>query len=109
MTTTKMTTTKKHNNSKNKHSSLRNPKTLKVGHITKTKQGKYLKVSKDHKYIPASKGEIACDRFFKRKVKKNIGEMKSRKNSRIKSPMQAIAIAYSQTRSKYPRCKKVKS
>jgi hypothetical protein len=94
---------------KSKYSNLRDPKTLKVGHITKTKQGKYLKVSKDHKYVAASKGEIACDSFFKSKVKRNIAEMKSRKNSRIKSSMQAVAIAYSQTRNKYPRCKKVKA
>ncbi len=94
---------------KSKYSNLRDPKTLKVGHISKTKQGKYVKVSKDHKYVAASKGEIACDRFFKSKVKRNIAEMKSRKNGRIRSPSQAIAIAYSQTRSKYPRCKKVRS
>jgi hypothetical protein len=88
---------------------LRNPKTLKVGHIAKTRQGKYLKVSKKHKYVTASKGEVACDRYFKRKIKRNIIEMKSKKRSFIKSPMQAVAIAYSQTRKKYPRCKKVKN
>ena len=87
---------------------LRNPATLKVGSVKKSEvTGKYYKVSKTHKWIPASKNEVLCDRYLKRKIKSNIKEYKSGKNPRIRTVGQAIAISYSQTRKAKPRCRKV--
>lgn len=89
---------------------LRNPTTLKVGAVKKSNiTGKYYKVSKTHKWVPASKNEVLCDRYLKRKIKSNIKEYKSGKNPRIRSVGQAIAVSYSQTRKAKPRCSKVSS
>lgn len=53
-----------------------------------------------------------CRSKLSNKIKINMKEYKQ-KNKKIKSPMQAIAIAYSQIKKKYPKCsrnlKKVKS
>jgi len=46
-----------------------------------------------------------CRNKLSNKIKINMREMKSG-NKRIKSPLQAIAIAYSQIRKKYPKCSK---
>ncbi len=99
---------KKHSQKHNKSLKLRNPLTLKVGSVKKSNtNGKYYKVSSSHKWVPATKNQVLCDRYLKRKIKTNIKEYKSglnKKNSRIKSAKQAIAIAYSQTRKAKPRC-----
>ena len=46
-----------------------------------------------------------CRNKLSNKIKINMRETKSG-NKRIKSPLQAIAIAYSQIRKKYPKCSK---
>ena len=46
-----------------------------------------------------------CRSKLSNKIKINMREMKSG-NKRIKSRLQAIAIAYSQIRKKYPKCSK---
>jgi hypothetical protein len=85
---------------------LRNPNTLKTGHIAKLSGNKYVIVIRDKKgnarYIPASKKDIKCDKTLKKNVKEMIDEVKSKKNKNYK---QALAIAYSKTLKKYPRCK----
>ncbi len=99
---------KKYSRKNTKSLKLRNPSTLKVGAVKKSNtNGKYYKVSKAHKWVPATKNQVLCDRYLKRKIKTNIREYKSglnKKNSRIKTAKQAIAIAYSQTRKAKPRC-----
>ena len=87
---------------------LRDPTLLNVGSVKKSDvSGKYYKVSKTHKWVPASKNEVLCDRYLKQKIKSNIKEYKSGKNPRIRSVGQAIAVSYSQTRKAKPRCRKV--
>lgn len=44
-----------------------------------------------------------CRTKLSNKIKINIREYKN-KNKKIKSPLQAIAIAYSQIKKKYPKC-----
>ena len=74
----------------------------------RSKKTKLEKSSKRSKRSTVSKSVKMCRSKLSNKIKINIKEMKSG-SKRIKSIPQAIAIAYSQTRSKYPRCKKVKS
>lgn len=51
-----------------------------------------------------SKRKSKCKNYLKNKIIKNMGEYKKKK---FVSPAQAIAVAYSQVRSKHPSCKRV--
>ena len=48
-----------------------------------------------------------CKQYLKSKIKKTMREYKKKRKG-VKSRKQALAIAYSQTKKKYPRCKLVK-
>ena len=48
-----------------------------------------------------------CKQYLKKKIKKTMREYKNKMKG-VKSRKQALAIAYSQTKKKYPRCKLVK-
>jgi hypothetical protein len=76
----------------------------KSGKYSKSRKSK-LKKSKSKKPIRNSLKKI-CRSKLSNKIKINMREMKSG-NKRIKSQLQAIAIAYSQIRKKYPKCSKV--
>ena len=88
---------------------LKDPNMLKPGHISKLSGNKYVVVKKDklgnHKYTKASKKDIRCDKDLKKNIYNMIKEVKSKKkNKRIKSYSQALAIAYSKTGIKHPKC-----
>lgn len=105
---------KKHNKSKMSRKrlpknikELKDPKTLKVGHITKLSGNKYVVVRKGKngkKYFKASKNEVKCDKDLKKNIYNMIKEVKSKKKSRAKSYPQALAIAYSKTKKHNPKC-----
>lgn len=88
---------------------LKDPNILKPGHISKLSGNKYVVVKKDkfgkHKYTKASKKDVRCDKYLKGNIYDMIKEVKSKKkNKRVKSYPQALAIAYSKTKIKYPKC-----
>ena len=58
------------------------------------------KLSKRSKMSPLKK---FCRTKLSNKIKINMREYKN-KSKKIKSPLQAIAIAYSQIKKKYPKC-----
>jgi hypothetical protein len=80
---------------------------LRVGHVSKTKKAKaYVVKSKRGKHVwsPASQNDIKCSKYLSSKIKKLTHEAKHKKSKRIKKQEQAIAVAYSMTRKKYPNC-----
>jgi hypothetical protein len=84
--------------------SLKNPNRLKLGKM-KSKKGKLFVVSKKGTkkiWRFATKDEKKCHKFLQSKIQFNLLEYKKKK---YKSPKQAIAVAYSQTKQKYPNCK----
>lgn len=88
---------------------LRNPETLKTGHISKLSGNRYVVVKKDKnkksKYVTANKNDIMCDKDLKKNIYTMIKEVKSKKkNKRIKTYPQALAIAYTKTAIKHPKC-----
>lgn len=91
---------------------LRNPDTLKSGHIAKMSKGRLVVVKRNKSgkasYRKASKTDIKCSKTLKRNVKQMLNEVKSKKNKRVKTYPQALAIAYSKTQKSYPRCELVK-
>lgn len=92
----------------NKISELRDPNTLKTGHIATLSKGRKLVVKRDKnnvaKYVKASKNDIKCSNSLKRNIKNMIEETKTKKN-RIKNYNQALAIAYNKTKKQFPNCK----
>ena len=85
---------------------------LKSGHITKLSGNKYVVVKRDSKgkakYTKATQKAIKCDKDLKKNIYNMIKEVKSKKNKKIKSYKQGIAIAYSKTSKKYPKCDLIK-
>lgn len=90
---------------------LRNPDTLKSGHITKMSNGRMVVVKRNKygkaKYKNASKSEINCSKTLKKNINYMLNEVKTKK-SRIKTYPQALAIAYSKTQKAFPKCELVK-
>ncbi len=87
---------------------LRDPTLLRAGYISKKVNGiRYVvKVKKDgkHYWAKAAKADIACSRYLSKKVRKMLKEYKKKTGSKIQSREQAIAVAYSMTANKYPKC-----
>lgn len=87
---------------------LKPASTLRIGHVTKKTKGAKQYVVKrklgKHVWAPASTNDVKCDKYLSSKIKKLTHESKSKKASRIKSQAQAIAVAYSMTKKKYPNC-----
>ena len=92
----------------NKIKELRDPNTLKSGHVTKLSKGRKVVVKRDKngkaKYVKALPIDIKCSKSLKKNVKQMLDEAKTKKNKKIKSYSQALAIAYSKTKKQYPRC-----
>lgn len=91
-----------------KISELRDPNTLKSGHIAELSKGRKVVVKRNKygnaKYVKASTKDIKCSRSLKKNVIQMLNEVKTKKNKRVKSYSQALAIAYSKTKKKFPNC-----
>ncbi len=87
---------------------LKPASSLRIGHVTKKIKGtkQYVVKSKrgQHVWAPATANDVKCAKYLDSKIKKLTHEAKSKKASRIKSHDQAIAVAYSMTKKKYPNC-----
>ena len=91
---------------------------LRVGHVSKKVHGKqYVVKSKSgkksasattHYWATAKPDDVKCSKYLSSKIKKLTHESKSKKASRIKTHDQAIAVAYSMTKKKYPKCELTK-
>lgn len=79
------------------------PKASKYSKLKKSKSKKIIRKYKSKSMRKSLKK--FCRSKLSNKIKINMREMKSG-NKRIKSRLQAIAIAYSQIRKKYPKCSK---
>lgn len=98
---------KNKNNSINKNPN-KNPNKLKINSMRLGKDKKLWKVIRDNdskyykkKWIHASKYDVKCYNELKLSISKNI---KKFQNKEIKTKKQAIAIAYSYVKKKYPKC-----
>jgi hypothetical protein len=89
-------------------SNLKPASTLRIGHVTKKTKGvkQYVVKNKHGKHVwaPATTTDVKCSKYLSGKIKKLTHESKSKKASRIKTHDQAIAVAYSMTKKKYPNC-----
>ena len=89
-------------------SNLKPASTLRIGHVTKKTKGakQYVVKSKRGKHVwaPATANDVKCAKYLSSKIKKLTHESKSKKATHIKSHDQAIAVAYSMTKTKYPDC-----
>jgi hypothetical protein len=88
---------------------LRDPKTLRLGSISKKVNGQRYVVRTNsagtHYWAPASKQDIACSRFLTKKIKKLIKEVGKKKGPHpIQSREQALAVAYNMAATKFPTC-----
>ena len=88
---------------------LRDPKTLRLGSISKKVNGNRYVVRTNtagtHCWVLATKQDISCSRFLTKKIKKLLKEVGKKKGTNpIQSREQAIAIAYSMASSKFPTC-----
>jgi hypothetical protein len=78
---------------------------LRVGHVSKGKKKYVVKTKRGkHVWTPASKNDVKCSKYLSNKIKTLTHEAKHKKSKRIKKQDQAIAVAYSMTRKKYPKC-----
>jgi hypothetical protein len=101
-------------------STLKPASMLRVGHVSKKVHGKqYVVKSKSgkkaasapkstHYWATAKPEDIKCSKYLSGKIKKLTHESKTKKASRIKTHNQAIAVAYSMTKKKYPKCELTK-
>lgn len=90
-------------------STLKPAAMLRLGHVSKRKSKgakPYVVKSKRGKHVwaPASQDDVKCAKYLSSKIKKLTHEAKHKKSKRIKKQEQAIAVAYSMTRKKYPKC-----
>lgn len=94
---------------KNKLASLRDPNTLKSGHVKKLSSGKVYVVKRNSegvaRYVKARPDDVKCSKTLKKNVSEMLNEVKKNKNKQSYS--QALAIAYSKTQKKYPKCQLV--
>jgi hypothetical protein len=96
-------------NNKSKSNKLRDPNTLKSGHVARLSTKKYVVVKRNKsgkaRYVKARPNDIKCSKTLKRNVKEMINDVKSKK---IKTYKQALAIAYNKTQKKFPKCELIK-
>lgn len=94
---------------KNKLASLKDPNTLKSGHVKKLSSGTAYVVKRNKegvaRYIKAQPDDVKCSKTLKKNVSEMLNEVKKNKNKQSYS--QALAIAYSKTQKKYPKCQLV--
>jgi hypothetical protein len=87
------------------------PTKLRLGTIRKGQDGKLWKVDKyksgenkdKKKWSRASRMDVRCSNYLKKSIQQNMEKYKSG-NSRLKTSKQAIAVAYSMTKKKFPKC-----
>ena len=79
------------------------PKTSKSKKSRKSRKSRSNSIRKSRSNSIRKSLKKFCRSKLSNKIKINMREMKSG-NKRIKSRLQAIAIAYSQIRKKYPKC-----
>lgn len=88
---------------------LRDPKTLRLGAISKKVNGNRYVVRTNsagtHYWAIATKQDISCSRFLTKKIKKLLKEVGKKKGAHpIQSREQALAVAYSMASAKFPTC-----
>lgn len=88
---------------------LRDPKTLRLGAISKKVNGQRYVVRTNsagtHYWAIATKQDISCSRFLTKKIKKLLKEVGKKKGAHpIQSREQALAVAYSMASAKFPSC-----
>lgn len=88
---------------------LRDPKTLRLGSISKKVNGNRYVVRTNsagtHYWALATKQDISCSRFLTKKIKKLVKEVGKKKGAHtIQSREQALAVAYSMAAAKFPTC-----
>ena len=85
------------------------PYKLPIGTVRMKNHGYYItaknpKTTSTRIWKRASSSEAKCHDYLKRKISENVKESRKRKHKPKRSFKQSIAIAYSQTRRKYPSC-----
>jgi hypothetical protein len=97
---------------KNKSTGLRPAKSVRPGHVAKAKTGvSYVakgRTSGSRHWVRASNADVKCDRYLKRTIRKLTHEAKHKQSKRVRTIPQAIAVSYSKTQKKYPKCELVK-
>jgi hypothetical protein len=97
---------------KNKSTGLRPAKSVRPGHVAKAKSGvSYVAKGRtpgSRHWVRASNADVKCDRYLKRTIRKLTHEAKHKQSKRVRTIPQAIAVSYSKTQKKYPKCELVK-
>jgi hypothetical protein len=97
---------------KSKITGLRPAKSVRPGHVAKAKSGvSYVakgRTPESRHWVRASNIDVKCDRYLKRTIRKLTHEAKHKQSKRIRTIPQAIAVSYSKTHKKYPKCELVK-
>jgi len=97
---------------KNKSTGLRPAKSVRPGHVAKAKSGlSYVAKGRtpgSRHWVRASDSDVKCNRYLKRTIRKLTHEAKHKESKRVRTIPQAIAVSYSKTLKKYPKCELVK-
>ncbi len=97
---------------KSKVTGLRAASTVRPGHVAKSKSGvSYVAKGRtpgSRHWVRASNSDVKCDRYLKRTIRKLTHEAKHKQSKRVRTIPQAIAVSYSKTQKKYPKCELVK-
>jgi hypothetical protein len=83
------------------------PYKLRLGTVKKGEDNRYwkvIKVKNSKKWIRASRQDTMCQNFLKRMIQKNL---KKYKEGGYSSSKQAVAVSYSITKRKFPKCRLV--
>lgn len=91
---------------------LRPAKSVRPGHVARAKSGvSYVAKGRtpgSRHWVRASNSDVKCDRYLKRTIRKLTHEAKHKQSKRVRTIPQAIAVSYSKTQKKYPKCELVK-
>lgn len=97
---------------KNRVTGLKPARTVRPGHVARAKSGvSYVAKGStpgSRHWVRAAKEDVKCDRYLKRTIRKLTHEAKHKQSKRIRTLPQAIAVSYSKTHKKYPKCELVK-
>lgn len=85
---------------------------VRPGHVARAKSGvSYVakgRTPSTRHWVRASNEDVKCDRYLKRTIRKLTHEAKHKQSKRVRTIPQAIAVSYSKTQKKYPKCELVK-
>jgi hypothetical protein len=91
---------------------LKPARSVRPGHVARAKTGvSYVAKGRtpgSRHWVRASNEDVKCDRYLKRTIRKLTHEAKHKESKRIRTIPQAIAVSYSKTQKKYPKCELVK-